>query len=140
MSVTAYCRFKAIPLQDAKKYCEIIKEDGRFWLKTPQGGTLLTDSQSEDGHISQLTGYLGGESDDRWDVAIQVMGGEDNIIDEDEWQEMIYDHSLAEGTIWKFPTEEEIEAYKKEHPEMFENSQEFNSTSESDGFNLDDLL
>lgn len=130
MSVDIYCKFRTIPLQDAKKYCEVIEKDGRFWLKTPQGGTLLTDSRSEDGHISQLTGYLGGTSDDRWDVAIQVMGGEDNIIDEDEWMNMIYDHSLAEGTIWKFPSEEEIEAYKKEHPEMFEAPQEFNDTLE----------
>lgn len=139
MSVDIYCKFRAIPLQDAKKYCEIIKEDGRFWLKTPQGGTLLTDSQFEDGKITQLTGYLGGRSEDRWDIATAILG-EDNIISEDEWWEMIYDHSLAEGTMWTFPTEEEIETYKKEHPEMFETSQESNSIPESDGFNLDDLL
>jgi hypothetical protein len=139
MSFDIYCKFRTIPLQDAKKYCEVVEKDGRFWLKTPQGGTLLTDSQSEDGHISQLTGYLGGTSDDRWDVAIQVMGGEDNIIDENEWVDMIYDHSLAEGTIWEFPSEEEIEAYKKEHPEMFETPQELNDISEEDEINFDNL-
>ena len=105
MSIAIYCKFKTIPLQDAAKYCEVIKKDENYWLKTPEGGTLLTDAQSENDCITQLTGYMGGASEDRWDVAIQVMGGEDNIIDEDKWMEMIYDHSLAEGTIWEFPDE-----------------------------------
>lgn len=129
MSVDVYCKLRTVPLQEAVKYCEIIEKEGDFWLKTPQGGTLLTDAKSESDHITQLTGYFGGTSDDRWDIVVKILG-EDNILSEEDMEAMIYDHSLAEGTIWKFPSEEEIEAYKKEHPEMFEAPQEFNDTLE----------
>lgn len=103
MSVTAYCKFKTIPLQDATKYCEIEEVNGDFWLKTPKGGTLLTDAKSRDDHFSQLTGYLGGVSDDRWDIAEQLIG-KDNIMTEDEWEEMVfYNNTIAIGTLWEQP-------------------------------------
>jgi hypothetical protein len=103
MSVTAYCKFKTIPLQDATKYCEIEEVNGDFWLKTPKGGTLLTDAKSRDDHFSQLTGYLGGASDDRWDIAEQLIG-KDNIMTEDEWEEMVfYNNAIAIGTLWEQP-------------------------------------
>lgn len=103
MSVTAYCKFKTIPLQDAKKYCEIVEDDGYYWLHTPSNGTLLTDAKSLDGHFSQLTGHLGGASDDRWNIAEQLIG-KDNIITEDEWLEMVfYNTDLAIGTLWEQP-------------------------------------
>lgn len=103
MSIDIYSKYRAIPLQSAKEYCEIVKDDGRFWLKTPQGGTLLTDAKSEDGQITQLTGYMGGSSDDRWDIAEQLIG-KDNIMTEDEWEEMVfYNNAIAIGTLWEQP-------------------------------------